>query len=71
MIFFALVGMFICAKVRVVGGAVVFALVALVLFVGTPVGQGLPGAVSSFMNAVNGAATPVLTKPVGGSGAAG
>ncbi len=42
LIFLAIVGSFICAKVRVAGGAVVFALIALVLFVTTPLGAGLP-----------------------------
>lgn len=65
LIFFSLVGSFICAKARVAAGAVVFALVALVLFVGTPAGQGLPGAVAGFLQAVNSAATPAFTKPGG------
>lgn len=69
LIFFAIVGAFICAKARVAGGAVVFALVALVLFVTTPVGAGLPGAISDFVTAVDRAATPALdgveAEPVG------
>ncbi|OLT01441.1 hypothetical protein BJF90_32020 [Pseudonocardia sp. CNS-004] len=36
LIFFAVLGAFICAKSRVAGGAVVFSLIALVLFIGTP-----------------------------------
>jgi hypothetical protein len=47
------------------GGAVVFALIGLVMFVSTPVGSGLPGAMSSFFSAVNHAATPVLTRDSG------
>lgn len=66
LIFFAIVGAVICAKSRVPGGAVVFALVALVLFVSTPVGAGLPGAVSTFLSTLDNAATPALS----GSGAA-
>lgn len=66
LIFFAIVGAFICAKSRVPGGAVVFALVALVLFISTPVGAGLPGALSTFLSTLDTAATPALT----GSGAA-
>jgi hypothetical protein len=46
LIFFAIAGAFVCAKARVAAGAVVFSLVALVLFVTTPVGAGLPGAAS-------------------------
>jgi multisubunit Na+/H+ antiporter MnhG subunit len=60
LIFFAIVGSFICARVRVAGGAVVFALIALVLFVTTPLGAGLPGAVGSFMSTVSHATDPVL-----------
>ena len=60
LIFFAIVGAFICARVRVAGGAVVFALIALVLFVTTPLGAGLPSAVASFMSTVSHATGPVL-----------
>jgi hypothetical protein len=67
LIFFALVGAFICAKARVSGGAVVFALLALVLFISTPVGAGVPGAVTSFLSTLDDTATPALT----GSGAVG
>lgn len=56
----AVLGAFICAKTRSAAGAVVFSLIALVLFIGTPVGQGLPGAISSFMSAVDQATTPAL-----------
>ena len=61
LIFFALVGASICARARVAGGAVLFALIAIVLFVTTPVGAGLPGAISSFFTAVDHAATPALS----------
>lgn len=67
LIFFAIVGAAICAKARVAGGAVVFALLALVLFIGTPVGGGLPGMVADFLSTV-GAASEPLTE---GSGAVG
>ena len=70
LILFAILGAFICAKARVAGGAVAFSLVAVVLFIGTPVGQGLPGAISGFMSAVDGATTPALTgaEPSGDAG---
>lgn len=55
-----LVGAFICAKARSAGGAILFAAIALVLFVATPIGQGLPGAMSTFMSAFDNAATPAL-----------
>ena len=42
------------------GGAVVFAALAVIMFVATPVGAGLPGAVSSFLSTFDHAATPVL-----------
>jgi hypothetical protein len=67
LIFFAIVGAFICARARVAGGAVVFALIALVLFVTTPVGAGLPATISNFLTSVDHAATPALngTRGVG------
>jgi hypothetical protein len=61
LIVFAIVGAFLCAKARVAGGAIVFSLVALTLFVATPAGQGLPGAVATFMSTLNNTTTPVLT----------
>ena len=60
LIFFAILAAFICGKTRSAAGAVVFTLIAVVLFVGTPVGQAVPGAIASFMSAVDGATTPVL-----------
>ena len=56
-------GAVICAKTRSAGGAVVFSLLALVLFLATPVGAGVPGAVSTFFSAFDRAATPALTRP--------
>ena len=68
LIFFALVGAAICAKARVAGGAIAFALLALVLFIGTPAGAGLPGMVADFMDTVGDASEPFTTRgtePVG------
>lgn len=59
LIFFAIVGAVICAKARVAGGAVLFSLIALVLFIGTPVGAGLPGAVAEFMDMISRASQPL------------
>jgi hypothetical protein len=59
LIFFALVASFICARVRVAGGAVVFAVVATLLFVDTPVGAGLPGVMAEFLSTVQQAAVPL------------
>lgn len=66
LILFAVVGAVICAKARSAGGAVVFSLLALVLLMATPVGQGLPGAVSTFITAFDRAATPALSQQSGG-----
>ena len=72
LILFAIVGAVICAKARVAAGAVVFSLVALVLFVSTPAGQGLPEAISSFLTTVDDSTTPALTQQApAGSGAVG
>jgi hypothetical protein len=69
LIFFAIVGSFICAKARVASGAILFALVALVLFIGTPAGAGLPTAVSSFLSTVSKASEPITSSS--GTGAQG
>ena len=68
LIFFAVVGAAICAKARVAGGAIVFSLLALVLFVGTPAGAGLPGMVADFLSTVSEASRPFTD---GGSEAVG
>ncbi len=60
LILFSIVGAMICARARVVGGAVVFGVLAVVLFVATPVGAGLPGAASNFLSLFDHAAAPVL-----------
>lgn len=60
LIFFAVVGSAICARSRFAGGAIFFAVVAAVLFISTPVGAGLPGALSSFLSTLDHAATPAL-----------
>ena len=75
LILFSVLGAVICAKARVPGGAVVFALIGLTLFVSTPAGRALPEAVAGFVSTVDGAATPVLTETAEpdspGSGAVG
>lgn len=70
LIMFSLLGAFICAKARVPAGAVVFSLIALVLFVSTPAGSGLPGAVTNFFDTVDDATTPTLV-PADTSGGVG
>lgn len=68
LIFFAVVGAAICAKARVAGGAIVFALVALVLFIGTPAGAGLPAVVSDFLSTVSQASEPITHAGTGAAG---
>jgi hypothetical protein len=58
LIFFAAIGALICAKAHSAGGAVVFSLIALGLFVSTPAGAGLPGMLSDFVSSVARAAEP-------------
>ena len=68
LILFAIVGAVICARSRVAGGAVLFGVIAIVLFVATPSGAGLPDAVSHFLSTFDHAATPVLNGKAGGVG---
>ncbi|MGH3615158.1 MAG: hypothetical protein ACRDRK_21700 [Pseudonocardia sp.] len=68
LIFFAAVGSVICAKARSAGGAIMFALIGLALFISTPAGAGLPGMLSDFLSAVSQASEPLTN---GGSEAVG
>ncbi len=68
LIFFAIVGSVICAKARSAGGAIMFALIGLALFISTPAGAGLPGMLSDFLSAVSQASEPLTN---GGSEAVG
>ena len=61
LIFFSVVATYVCAKARVAGGAVGFALVAALLVLSTPVGAGVPGALATFVNAVGSVSEPVLS----------
>ena len=61
LILFAVLGAVICAKTRSAAGAVVFSLIAVVLFVATPVGQGVPGAIGALISAVDRATSLFLT----------
>ncbi len=72
LILFAVVAAFVCAKAGSAGGALLFFTVAVVLFVNTPAGAGLPGAVGEFVRSVDQATAPTLngqqsadTTPVG------
>ncbi|GAA3247720.1 hypothetical protein GCM10017691_57230 [Pseudonocardia petroleophila] len=63
LIFFAVVGAVICAKARSAGGAILFALIALGLFISTPAGAGLPGMLTDFMSSVSQASEPLTGGP--------
>lgn len=65
LILFAIIGAVICARARIPGGAVAFGVIAIVLFVATPAGAGLPGAITSFLSTFDHAATPVLNRQGG------
>ena len=65
---FAALGAFICAKARVAGGAVVFSLLALVLFISTPAGSGLPKLLGDFISTVSEASQPLTRSGSGGAG---
>jgi hypothetical protein len=58
-------GAFLCAKARFAGAAIVFSLIAFVILVATPLGQGIPGAVATFFSTLDGASTPVLNQSGG------
>ncbi len=59
LIVFAILGALICARARVAGGAVVFTVIAVVLFIGTPVGAGLPGFIADLLTDVKAASVPL------------
>lgn len=59
LIAFAVLGAFICVKSRSAGGAIVFSLIALALFITTPVGSGLPGALTQLVSSVQQASEPL------------
>lgn len=69
LIFFSIVGAFICSRSRSAGGAIFFAGLAVVLFVTTPLGSGLPGALSTFINAVSHSSGPILDGTTSRAGA--
>lgn len=68
-IFFSIVAAIICGKSGSGGGALLFLAVALVTFINTPAGSGLPGATADFFQTVNEATSPALQN--GGAGAGG
>jgi hypothetical protein len=65
LILFSIVGTWMCIKARAAGPAAAFAALALVLFVSTPVGSGLPAALATLFSTVDSATTPALTHEAG------
>ncbi len=65
LILFAIVAALISAR-RHGGAAILFAAIAVVLFVATPAGRGLPGAVEGFLSTFDHAATPALDQQQSG-----
>lgn len=65
-IFFAVFAAYLCARAGSSMGAFVFTAVALVLFINTPAGAGLPGGLGHFFESINNTITPELN----GSGSA-
>jgi hypothetical protein len=65
LIFVAVLGAFLCAKARLAGAAIVFSLIAFVVLVATPLGQGIPDAAATFFSTLDGASTPVLNQSGG------
>jgi len=59
-IFLSVLAAVICGRAGSGGGVVLFAGLALVLFVSTPMGAGLPGAVLEFFAAFSDATEPTL-----------
>ncbi len=53
-------GLVMCVKARAAGPAAACAALAVLFLVSTPVGSGLPGALSSMFSAVDSATTPAL-----------
>lgn len=60
LILFSIGATWMCVKARAAAPAAVFAVLALVFFVSTPVGSGLPGAIATVFSAVDNAATPAF-----------
>ena len=66
LIFFAIIGAIICARSRSAGGAILFGVIAVVMFISTPMGSGLPGAVGSVVSTVRDITTPLTQGSHGG-----
>jgi hypothetical protein len=65
-----LVAAFALGKAGSGGMALLAVLVAAGLFVMTPAGRPVPGAIADFVNGVNEATTPMLNRPAGDGGGA-
>jgi hypothetical protein len=60
LLLFSAAGAWMCVKARAAGPAAVFAAFAVLFFVATPVGSGLPHAVGVLFSVVNESTTPAL-----------
>jgi hypothetical protein len=58
LLLFSAAGAWMCVKARAAGPAAVFAAFAVLLFVATPVGSGLPHAIGVLFSVVNDSTTP-------------
>lgn len=65
LLMFAVAGAAMCMKARAAGPAVVFSALALVLFVSTPIGAGLPAGLMHLFSSMDHVATPALTRDAG------
>jgi hypothetical protein len=61
----ALLAAVVCGKAGSAGGALFFLALALVVFINTPAGAGLPGAIGSFLDSINQATSPALNRGAG------
>lgn len=62
LLLFSIGGAWMCIKARAAGPAAVFTALALVFFVSTPLGDGLPGAMGTLFSTVDDATTPALAR---------
>lgn len=61
LIFFSLIAAYVCGRAGSAGGALLFGVIGLLMFVNTPAGAPLPGHLVSFLQTVNKTTTPHLT----------
>jgi hypothetical protein len=64
LLLFSIAAAWMCIKSRAAGPASVFSALALVFFVSTPIGSGLPDAIGSLFSTMDHATTPALNREV-------